>query len=202
MVGMDMKETLFWLDGLFPEKITLTIRQGWSVVEVDMDQEKVVASADFSRVDTGLSTSAHGYLPKVDGQLDVRCEFFTVANRDIDARNLIPSLCNRFLPVEGELPLHAQPGVMLADVCPEFSAKHVLLVVPQIWADGVPQVVEAPGEVGSDVELYDNNGRITLMLQAIFLTDAEREYALTYGLDALQEQLTRENVDIRDLNRP
>lgn len=47
----------------------------------------------------------------------------------------------------------------------------------------------------------DEPERLTLMLQVLPLTQAEYDYAITYGVPALQESIAQQGIDILDLAR-
>ncbi|MBV7294438.1 suppressor of fused domain protein [Corynebacterium sp. TAE3-ERU12] len=88
------------------------------------------------------------------------------------------------------------------------TVSHFVVAVPHVWANGVPQLTEPPGEVS----LHDGDsgpfpgsrlalGRITTVAQLIALTDAEFEYAQREGSDAVLQAIADAGADPRDLCR-
>lgn len=71
---------------------------------------------------------------------------------------------------------------------PDFSMKHIFLTTPYMWEKSFPSL--------------DINGKTLTWLQIIPISDAEYQYALEHGSNALDELLVLNYVSILNLNRP
>lgn len=84
-----------------------------------------------------------------------------------------------------------------------YAARHGLLTVPFIWPEGVPQVHEVlrPGAVETSGMVFTHPGRLTVPAQLIMLTDEEFEIATSRGVDALQQHVVDQGINLNDLWR-
>ena len=192
---MNWEETAYWVDGLLPGTPSIEVRSGFHIgitTTAAQDNDAATAAAspasgqqspagdtiavtlDFSNIDTGLEHEGR----------DVRCELLAVAHQ-ADIRSHLVTVASRLRDTAPHEP--AQPGTLLPHALPATSTPHVLLVVPWVWNGPVPQL--------------DEPERLTLMLQVLPLTQAEYDYAITYGVPALQESITQQGIDILDLAR-
>lgn len=202
---MNLQETMYWLGGLFPAELQLARHEGFHVAVAQLGSEFLCATADFGRVDQQLVTDGEPYTGTAE-QLDVRTELFAVAS------NRYPMLEQAVVATATALAdahVAAEPGLLVRDIgdWPGLTVKHALLIPPYVWTAGVPQMVEKAGEVNADLLTNEdflatrNLGRLTLLLQIVLLTDEEADYASTYGVGELQEQLVKQGADLLDLAR-
>lgn len=116
------------------------------------------------------------------------------------------------------------PGTMLTDAAriglgeafgtSWVTTPHLLCVVPYVWPDGVPNIVEQRGQLSlhggegdeapaADFPDADTGGpRTTTITQLIPVTDGEYRYAEAHGIDALMALLADAGPDLRDFGRP
>ena len=197
---MNLEEGAYWVNSLFPVVLGFRRVDDFHVGCANLgDSQQLACSADFGRVDTGLITQDQG------GQtVEVRSELFTIGRVDEIAAARVVGAAAAFLrAAKGSIP--AQPGSLipglgvLAELDEKFTVRHGLLSVPYVWGREVPQMTEAAGDVHG--EETGEAGRLTVMLQIILLTDDERDFALTYGIGDLQQELTRTGVDLLDWQR-
>ncbi|MGP6175126.1 suppressor of fused domain protein [Corynebacterium sp. A21] len=197
---MNLDEGAYWVDSLFPTELDFHRVGDFHVGCADLgEKQQLACTADFGRVDTGLST------PGPDGPpMDVRSELFTIGRvAEIDAARIIGAAANFLRNAAGRTP--AQPGQLipglgiLAELEEDFTVRHGLLSVPYVWGPEVPQQLEPAGEVHG--EGAGELPRLTVMLQIIMLTDDERDFALTYGIGDLQQELARSGADLLDWRR-
>lgn len=183
---MQFEEAHLWIAGLVPGELQafdpVGEGPGFRLGVANLGAETFVSTLDFNRVDTGL----------VSEGLSVRSEIFTVARaseptmmRAINAAGLL------LFDAQGTIP--AQPGTLLPDIAAaaelpsDLSVAHGLLVVPFVWGAAVPRYTEA--------------SQLTVLLQLLMLTPEEFDYARTYGIEALQQELVRAEVDLNDWSR-
>ncbi|MDO5077718.1 hypothetical protein [Corynebacterium sp.] len=187
---MNLKETAFWLDSVFPCSLKFEQRSGFHLATAELGAgESLACSVDFAHVDTGLQL--------VDADVSVRCEIFCVSRADPAVVASLVTMAATMLvdtnTTSASFP--AQPGTLLpgmaaygpAEVTADLSVRHGLLIAPFVWEQGVPQVRE--------------EDRLTTLCQLIPLTDDEFLHGHTYGVPALQEALIEENVDLMNLHR-
>lgn len=196
-LAINTEETLLWTQGLLPgEKIVVT-RQvnesfpAFTIVVAHLEgaqRETVSMTVDASRVDTLLQTE--------DGE-DLRVELLLAheGHEGVGADLLAVAAT-----LIAEDPQHRspQPGLLLpglaGHVDGSITAKHAAFVVPFVWAeDGVPHVKE--GAEGT------HPGRMTVPLQMVLLTDEEFAIADEHGLDAVQQHVVANSINIHDLWR-
>jgi antitoxin YqcF len=83
-----------------------------------------------------------------------------------------------------------KPGVILPRVLelyrPEGQMKHMMLVPPSVW----------------EVKTQEFSSKIVAWLQLVPLSDAERDFAISNGSDALEHILEKEQADVTNLERP
>ncbi|MBM4494919.1 suppressor of fused domain protein [Rhodococcus hoagii] len=88
--------------------------------------------------------------------------------------------------------LHVTPNTIVPNAVhaadPGRSTRHVLLVVPFIWA-----TLEI---------LVDREEDVTTWLQAVPITDSELQFASKYSTDELFERLEAAGADVSDIDRP
>lgn len=107
---------------------------------------------NFATIDTGLVTS--------EG-VSVRCELLTRTSDPAAARVL-----NEVARILAQGVFEAQPGTVIAGVAAaaeldfaRYSVRHALLISPDMWGGPVPQLQE--------------EGKLTLVLQVVMLTEEE-----------------------------
>lgn len=196
---VNLDEGAYWVNSLFPAELEFHRVGEFHVGCAELDDgQQLACSADFGRIDTGLLTSAdeHG--------MEVRSELFTIGRvEEVQAARVIGAAAGFLRDAEGRTP--ARPGELipnlnlLSGLAAEFTVRHGLLSVPYVWGPEVPQLTEDAGEVhGADA---GQRGRLTVMLQLIMLTEEERDYAVTYGIGELQQQLAGSGADLLDWRR-
>ncbi|WP_018023107.1 suppressor of fused domain protein [Corynebacterium ulceribovis] len=207
---MKRDETTAWVTQLFPgepELLTATDSESdlnFAVFPLTEDgSDQVVCTIGAADIDSGMVTA---------GDAAVRSEIFIAGHKqDNKLLQVLGNVTKLLVDVAGQRTI--QPGTMLpsaiADVWPEATTKHVALVVPWVWSNGVPRITEkATGELATPEEAEENPHsveRITTMLQVVPLTDAEFELATdpqAGGLGAVQQKLAEANADLLDLHRP
>lgn len=182
---MDLHTTKAWLDGLFPSSLTAhtpSVDDGFMMGATNLGAEVLATTLNFADVDTGLES---------DG-VDVRSEIFTVARTTTNtAMHAVHGAAAILRASEGALP--AQPGTLVPAIGEatgfpsDVTVKHGLLVSPYVWGGDVPQFTE--------------DGRLTVLLQLVMITDDEFNYAVTYGVDELQQQVIEQGINIHDWGR-
>lgn len=197
---MNLEEGAYWVNSLFPVDLGFHRVGDFHVGCANLgDAQQLACTADFGRVDTGLGTPGPG-----GAEMEVRSELFTIGRVDeVTAARVVGAAAAFLRAAEGRTP--AQPGSLipglgvLAELDAGYTARHGLLSVPYVWGPEVPQMTEAAGDVhGEDA---GDRARLTVMLQIILLTDQERDFALTYGIGDLQQELARTGVDLLDWRR-
>lgn len=187
---MNLKETAFWLDSVFPCSLKFQQISGFHIATAELGAgESLACSVDFGHVDTGLVL--------VDADVPVRCEIFCVSRAEpATVAALVTSAVTMLVDTNTRsATIPAQPGTLLPGmtaygprhIMGELSVKHGLLIAPFVWEQGVPQVRE--------------EDRMTTLCQLIPLTNDEFLHGHTYGVPALQETLIEENVDLMNLHR-
>ncbi|MDO4910749.1 MAG: suppressor of fused domain protein [Corynebacterium sp.] len=191
---MDLKETSYWLSTLFPPGMGIYKTGRFHIAQFDLGEEYACATADFSQVEFGLETEG----PE-GGKVDVRPELFALAYPQFNLVKILSDTASLLTLSHGAL--LPQPGTVIRGISNEYRACNGILIAPYVWDQGVPQMYEEPGKVGSDGPVDTTRGRLTLIVQLLLLTDDELEYGLANGMPALQEELARRGVDLLDLNR-
>ncbi|MGV3073440.1 suppressor of fused domain protein [Corynebacterium phoceense] len=136
------------------------------------NDENLVATTRFAEVSTGLSAEG----------MDVRAEILTVARAPLSSLAALITEATELLDAARVIP--AQPGTLLPKLGP---GRHGVLVAPWLWGGPTPQV--------------KMDGRWTLMLQLVALTDSEYAYAVEEGVPALQDAVAESEIDLLDWSR-
>ena len=84
---MNLQETAYWLDGLFPGDLKFSRINGLHIASIDLSSddttEALACTADFGQVDTGLVSSEEAFEDRgVEKQVEVRSEIFCVASAE------------------------------------------------------------------------------------------------------------------------
>lgn len=183
---MNATEIAAWMDNLVPGELTIHEPVGnehaVEMATVNLGNEVLATTLEFSEVDTGL----------VSEGISVRSELFTVAHTSAETALIaVSGAAEIFRRMEGRLP--AQPGTLVpgigdfVELPSDITVRHGLCVVPYVWGDQVPQLKEPD--------------RLTVLLQLLMLTQDEFDYAVTYGIGALQGELMKAEVDLNDWTR-
>lgn len=190
---MNLAETHYWLNSIFPEELQLIDIGGVHIGVANLGEEALACTADAAALDTGLV--AHG------SPMEVRSEIFGVAQAPAE---VIAEVLSMVVARLAETYEPAQPGRLLEDLLPadpSRSVRHALLTVPYVWGPESPQMREQPGDVHGPGHGDPALGRLTVLLQLVMLTDAERDFLHEAGVSALQEKLAAEDVDLLDWSR-
>lgn len=159
----------------------------------DLGGESLACTTEFHRVDTGLLASEEPDSPAVFSEL------FTVSAQSVAETAQALAVAAGSVAASAEAlrgastrpstVISAQPGQLFRNLAlpPAITTRHALLAEPHVWQEGVPRYVEP--------------GRLTVMLQLLLLTDDELNYAVTYGVGALQQALVDEGVNLLDWRR-
>ncbi|WP_137724030.1 suppressor of fused domain protein [Prescottella subtropica] len=138
------------------------------------------ATLDTARFPTNVTTD--------DGR-PIRTELITVGRADYRTMSDILARC-AFHVAAGSL--HVTPNTVVPnavhDADPGRSTRHVLLVVPFIWAD-----LEI---------LVEHDDAVDTWLQAVPITDTELQFASRYGTDELFTRLETAGADVSNIDRP
>ncbi|AWB83181.1 hypothetical protein [Corynebacterium liangguodongii] len=169
-------ELASWLASIFPT-MRLTLIDAREVALDTYDGQPVAVTAGFSGVDTGLVMSD-------DVDTEVRCEIVCRADAEPLAVGSAVVAATRALEALGA---PAQPGVLLEDLLPQQAVRHGLLREPELFSRGTP--------------LYNEPGRMTLLLELVMLTDDEFGIARERGYPALETRLRRRGVWVGDWGR-
>lgn len=182
---MDLHTTTAWLDGLFPSRLAVhepSVDDGFMMGATNLGNEVLATTLNFADVDTGL----------VSDGLDVRSEIFTVARTTANTAMHAAHGAAAILRAS-ERTIPAQPGTLVpaigetASLPSDVTVRHGLLVSPYVW--------------GGDVPRFTEDDRLTVLLQLVMLTDDEFNYAVTYGVDELQQQIVDQGINIHDWGR-
>ncbi|RSZ64477.1 hypothetical protein EAH68_05685 [Corynebacterium hylobatis] len=177
---MRREETTFWLSQLIPAE--LDFGEDAAVADLD-DGQQVAVTVGFADVDTGLVA--------VEGGADVRSELITVARAERGQLTAVLRAAATLLAdANGLLP--AQPGTMIPHLAEKaglqgISVAHGLFIPPYLWGGETPRFTE--------------EGRLTVLLQLVMLTDAEYAYAVEEGPGGLQQALGEAGIDLLDWGR-
>ncbi|GGG73138.1 suppressor of fused domain protein [Corynebacterium pelargi] len=183
---MDLEASLLWQQGVFPgnlEEVPLEPGCGVRVAVSDLGGELLATTLNFNEVDTGLHSEDEG--------ADIRSEIFTVGRVSSEvAVSALQQVSAKLAAFNQKLlgMVPAQPGTMIPGLELEgCSVRHGVFVVPYVWGEQVPR--------------FSEGGRLVVMLQLVLLSDEEYEYAVTYGVPALQQALSEQGVDLLDWQR-
>lgn len=213
---MDQKETLTWIIDLLPGEPqvatytagqdALPVNVATILVDSDVDghegkAETVAMTLNASQIDPQLETE--------DGS-DLRVELLTITTgTDSTAAELLAAAVTTI--AQDPQTYTPQPGTFLPNlgdhINADITAKHGLLLVPYVWDEGVPHVHEVAssgrrGKNKTDEHIeFTHPGRLTVPAQLVMLTDAEFELATTSGLNAVQEHIASNAVNLNDVWR-
>lgn len=177
---MKPEETAFWFTQLVPAE--LEFQADSALADLGAGQ-RVALTVGFGDVDTGLVA--------VEDGVDVRSELITVARAEgRQLKDLLAAASETLAASHGLLP--AQPGTMLPNLAEkagltDVSVAHGLFVPPYLW--------------GGDTPRFTEEGRLTVLLQLVMLTDAEYAYAMEEGPGGLQQALGEAGIDLLDWRR-
>ncbi|WP_231699797.1 MULTISPECIES: hypothetical protein [Corynebacterium] len=159
-------------------------------------EESVAMTLDMSRIDPGLESE--------DGA-DVRVELLIVHQGH---SGVGPDLLATAATMISEDPMERspQPGLTLpglaGHVDGSITATHGVLVVPFVWSQGVPHILEvAQNADGETQEEFTHPGRMTVPAQLVMLTDEEFAVVESEGLGAAQRYIVENNINVNDLWR-
>lgn len=186
---MDHRETAFWLSEIVPAELGFRQVGEFTLATALLDDGRALAATcDFGGVDTGLALEA-------DAETAVRCELMcTAPASEAEAAAVVLAAAEQLASVGGMVP--AQPGIMLPGLARRarldetdatYTVAHGLLIAPRLWGDSTPHVTE--------------DGRMTLMLEVVLLTDEEHGIGVDQGVDKLLRRLTRRAADFEDWRR-
>ncbi|PTR31069.1 suppressor of fused protein SUFU [Rhodococcus sp. OK519] len=137
------------------------------------------ATLDMSRFPTNVTTD--------DGR-PIRTELITVGRSGYRLLSDILAQC-AFQVASGSL--HVTPNIIVPNAVhaadPDRSTRHVLLVVPFVWA-----ALEI---------LVERDDDVTTWLQAVPITDSELRFASEFGTDELFRRLESAGADVSDIDR-
>jgi hypothetical protein len=174
------EETTFWLGQLIPAE--LEFDEDVAVADL-AEGQRVAVTVGFADVDTGLVA--------VDGGADVRSELISVARAERGQLTAtLRAAATLLADARGLLP--AQPGTMVPHLAQKaglqgVSVAHGLFIPPYLWGGETPRFTE--------------EGRLTVLLQLVMLTDAEYAYAVEEGPGGLQQALGEAGIDLLDWGR-
>lgn len=213
---MNTDETLDWVTGLLPGTPSVVARKiGPSFPKFtaanlrlggdgSAPPETVAMTIDAARIDSLLETE-NGH--------DLRAEYVTVVTGH---SKLATDLVVRAATMVSQNPdaWSPQPGTILEGLAQDLNLPvvHGLLVVPFLWPDGVPHLIEEPptgqdassealtppNPAGGEKAHFSHPGRITVALQLVMLTDQELAYLKQHGLRAAQSHFVAQGINLND----
>ncbi|QPK83368.1 suppressor of fused domain protein [Corynebacterium qintianiae] len=169
-------EVAAWLAGIFPG-LSLSLVDARPVALTSLNGLPVAVTAGFSGVDTGLVMQG-------DQRTEVRCEIVCRADADPHAVGEAVVAATRMIE---RLGVPAQPGVLLEDLAPGKNVRHGLLREPELFERGTP--------------IFNEPGRMTLLLELVMLTGDEFEIVSERGYPALATRLRRRGARVSDWGR-
>lgn len=183
---MTGEEIAVWLSNIYGE-LGLRDIEGRRIAFATLDDDyRIANTAGFSNVDTGLVMQAAT-------SIEVRCELAVGSSQSTDAELAAAVVGAWNLLASGETPV--QPGTMLpnfvqqtalSDVA-DLTVAHAVLREPTWFSQGTPN--------------FSEQGRVTLMLELILLTDDEFEIASEGGMEKLATRLRRRRTNVGDWRR-
>ncbi|HIW95653.1 MAG TPA: suppressor of fused domain protein [Candidatus Corynebacterium gallistercoris] len=211
---MNPEETFVWASTILPGEPTFASHRvaesfpEFAMAQVELPEneaspaETVIMTVDAARIEPGLETE--------DGS-DLRVELITVV---AGGGGVAKKILAHAATMISQDPFHytPQPGTLLPKMTQgideNITTPHGLLVVPFVWADGVPHVHEVASSGGGrhakqdtpEVE-FTHPGRLTVVAQVVMLTDEEYEIARTQGVEALQQHVVATGVNLNDVYR-
>lgn len=169
-------EVAAWLAGILPD-LQLSLIDARPVALASLDGMPVAVTAGFSVVDTGL-------VMQDDTNTEVRCEIICRAEaQPLEVGEAVVAATRQ---IEA-LGVPAQPGVLLEGLKPGTQVPHGYLREPRLFDRGTP--------------LFNERGRMTLLLELILLSDDELEILRERGYPALETRLRRRGVRVGDWGR-
>lgn len=186
---MDFRETAYWLSNIVPAELEFRqVGDGRVGTGLLADARAAAVTCGFADVDTGLTLAG-------DPSTAVRCELMCTAPvADAEAAAVVLAAAEQLASAAGAVP--AQPGVMLPRLAERarlteadatYTVAHGLLLPPRLWGDDTPHVKE--------------DGRMTLVLEVVLLTDEEHGIGVEQGVDKLLRRLTRRATRVDEWNR-
>lgn len=169
-------EVAAWLASIFPD-LQLSLIDARPVASATLDGVPVAVTAGFSSVDTGL-------VMRDDTHTEVRCEI--VCRAEVQPHEVGEVVVAATRQIE-TLGVPAQPGVVLEGLAPGRTVPNGYLREPRLFDRGTP--------------LFNERGRMTLLLELIMVTDEELEILRERGYPALETRLRRRGVRVGDWGR-
>ena len=116
----------------------------------------------------------------------LRTELLAIADKDCDfIQNVIATVAYEIMDYG-----YAEYGQIIDDVVSEYisdvDVKHILLLSPPFW---------------EDYEALDTEEVVVTWLFVVPITDDEKEYIISNGVDAFDKLMEEKNIDILDFNR-
>lgn len=186
---MNLQETTFWVNGLFPGDMTMgrvgkfTVAHFKPLPEDEGPVEFIASTVDYGAVETGLVADDNGR--------EVRVEIFTVANAGESISELVSGAASMLVDAQGKI--LPQPGELLPGLGlvanQDVSARNGLLISPFVWGSEVPRFDDPDANT------------LTVMLQLVMLTDDELAHLQTYGIESFQQAVAEEGINLFDLRR-
>lgn len=212
---MNQQETLAWVLDLLPDEPTVVTRQvgpsfpAVTVAELSVESDDATSPRPETVAMTLNAAQLDPQLETEDGS-DLRVEFITITSGHTATAGQLLAAAVAMI-AEDPQARTPQPGTFLPDlgaaVDPTITAKHGLLLVPYVWEEGVPHVHEVTSGGRRSKDKHDKEvefthpGRLTVPAQLVMLNDEEYRIALTEGLNAVQDQLAAQGVDLNDVWR-
>ena len=176
---MDKEATGYWISQVVPAEVTFREIRGHRLALADLGNgETLVATTHFADVDTGLQSQD----PEDGVVKDVRSELVTVARASQEQLAELVIEAAELLEAAKVVP--AQPGTLLPKLGENL---HAMLIAPYLWGGQTPQLKEPD--------------RWTLLLQVVGLNDEEYGFAVEEGVNAFQEAVVAEGIDVLDWTR-
>ena len=169
-------EVAAWLAGIFPD-LRLSLNDARPYATATLGGLPVAVTVGFSSVDTGL-------VMQDDANTQVRCEI--VCRADAQPQEVAEVVVAATRMIES-LGVPAQPGTLLENLLPSNHVRHGYLREPELFERGTP--------------LFNEPGRMTLLLELILLTDDERDVLRERGYSGLATRLRRRGVRVGDWQR-
>ncbi|MBA4504264.1 hypothetical protein [Corynebacterium sanguinis] len=169
-------EAAAWIATFLPG-MSLSLVDARPVALGIIDGLPTAVTAGFSTVDTGL-------VMQDNAQTEVRCEI--VCRAEVQPHEVGEVVVAATRQIE-TLGVPAQPGVVLEGLASGRRVPHGYLREPRLFDRGTP--------------LFNERGRMTLLLELILLSDDEIEILRERGYPALETRLRRRGVRVGDWGR-
>lgn len=179
---MTPDEAFAWLGAVFPSLERSRIDARPYAISV-LNGSPVAVTTGFSGVDTGL-------VMRDDQATEIRCEI--VCRADAPPHVLGAAVVAATREIEA-LGVPAQPGVLLEGLLDRIelpggaTVRHGLLREPELFQQGTP--------------IFNQPGRMTLLLELVALTDDEFSIASERGYPVLETRLRRRGARVTDWSR-